>query len=93
MSESFIGTWQRVCKSSHFGSFAMRPDQRLYVVVEPSEGGSLAWRFGSTLEALRVGYVRVLGSRPLLRAVFSARPPAFLPPTPLRARRTALRWP
>lgn len=57
MSDAFIGTWQRVCTTSQFGTFAVGSDLRSYVVVEPTEGGALAWKFGGTLEALRVGYV------------------------------------
>ena len=60
MSEQFVGTWQRVCSTSAFGSFALGPDSRSYVVVEPCESGALTWRFGSTLDALRVGYTTQL---------------------------------
>ena len=64
MSDQFLGTWQRVCSTSQFGSFALGPDTRSFVVVEPTDAGALTWRFGSTLDALRVGYTTQLALAP-----------------------------
>ena len=54
----FCGTWHRVCTSSNLGSFAPVPDSRSYVVVEAADSApnTHTWRFGATLDALRVGY-------------------------------------
>ena len=71
MSEQFIGTWQRVCSTAQFGSFALGPDTRSFVVVEPTDGGALSWRFGSTLDALRVGFTTQLAAQPATASGFS----------------------
>jgi hypothetical protein len=70
----FVGTWHRVCTSHHLGSFTVAPDSRSYVVVEPSPDAphTHTWRFGATLEALRVGYTTSLAAG----AAAAAAPPA-----------------
>jgi len=68
----FCGTWHRVCTSSNLGSFAPVPDSRSYVVVEaaPDAPHTHTWRFGETLDALRVGYTTTFA------APAAAAPPA-----------------
>jgi hypothetical protein len=72
----FCGTWHRVCTSSNLGSFAPVPDSRSYVVVEAAADAphTHTWRFGATLDALRVGYTTSF-----------AAPPPPLPPPPAPA--------
>jgi hypothetical protein len=64
--ESMVGTWHRVCNVQNLGSFAHLSDSKSYVVVEPVEGSpfSWSWRFGNSLDCLRVGYTTTLGAAP-----------------------------